>query len=167
MSIPNTFDPFGSQVIEVPFIQPIMTSRTTWSNHPSFGCIIEGNIDGRTNAWASMDGDDTSYTWHWNESSPFDPMRGVIYKFERDLNVSELRLLCTFERQNEVYVFCGEQDNERLLVQLTRQAKSKDDFLIPLNDAKSNRFRVYFNNPTISYTWFYSIVFSATYKEVR
>ena len=43
MSIPSDFDPLAWG--ERRYIQPIMTSLTTWSNEPSFGMRLE-DIDG-------------------------------------------------------------------------------------------------------------------------
>lgn len=43
MSIPNTFRPVcGARETWLPYVQPIMTSATTWSNEPSFGLAWQG-----------------------------------------------------------------------------------------------------------------------------
>ena len=50
MSIPNSFSPMGTlrMMKELPYVQPIMTSATTWSNEPSFGMTVtgEGQVSG-------------------------------------------------------------------------------------------------------------------------
>ena len=40
MSIPNPFRPVCGGANELPYVQPIMTSDTTWSNEPSFGMTL-------------------------------------------------------------------------------------------------------------------------------
>lgn len=49
MSIPTPFNPLGTlgAGVELPYVQPVMTSETTWSNTTgpgaaSFGCVISG-----------------------------------------------------------------------------------------------------------------------------
>lgn len=42
MSIPVSIDPLGTLGAELPYVQPVMTSATTWSNEPSFGVMFSG-----------------------------------------------------------------------------------------------------------------------------
>lgn len=47
MSIPDDFNILGESIDEEKYIQPIMTSPTTWSNTPSFGMAFSPTAYGK------------------------------------------------------------------------------------------------------------------------
>lgn len=58
MSIRTSFNPLGTLGSELPYIQPLMTGPTTWSNTPSFGCTVttlKGN-DNYGKSWEMLGG---------------------------------------------------------------------------------------------------------------
>lgn len=57
MSIPVSIDPLGTLGAELPYVQPAMTSATTWSNEPSFGVTFSGGVfDALLPPWCMMRG---------------------------------------------------------------------------------------------------------------
>lgn len=56
MSIRTSFNPLGTLGAELPYVQPVMTSATTWSNEPSFGIAFSGYELAPGAPWCAMIG---------------------------------------------------------------------------------------------------------------
>lgn len=88
MSIRTSFNPLGTLGGgELPYVQPIMTSKTTWSNEPSFGWDITGLtvIHGSYAPWNAFDSDQSSI-YQWIPAQNGDVDAGVI-AFEQPITL--------------------------------------------------------------------------------
>lgn len=85
MSIPNPFRPVcGEGETWLPYVQPVMTSRNTWSNEPSFGLAWQG-VEGYAdyNDWKCMA--DTKWWW----ANLYTPSTSLL-TFDRQLRIASV-----------------------------------------------------------------------------
>ena len=165
MGIPYRFDPLGTLGAgnELPFVQPVMTSATTWSNEPSFGCAVTGYTTWNP-AWFSMDGDAETYTIFGNGLNAYDASHGIVIALEKPLLLKKITVLCTIETTNEVYLFGGDADNEELLYFGSAGPREKHEFVIALSrNTRYSRYRLFFAHATTPWTWVYELNLDATY----
>lgn len=89
MSIPNPFRPVCGGSKEKPYVQPIMTSATTWSNEPSFGLALQDtNAVAGWESWNAFSG--TQKSWYaGNGGGDFTAT------FEKPLKIERLIVGCT------------------------------------------------------------------------
>lgn len=66
MNIPHAFNPLGNMTdAGMPYIQPYMTGAKTWSNSPSFGCVIEATNAIFGPAYAMFRDENGSGDYYW------------------------------------------------------------------------------------------------------
>lgn len=125
MSIPTPFNPLGTSVgaNEVPFVQPVMTSATKWSNEPSFGCsVLE---DDRTSsyyystyqAWASMGVAPSQYAsaernkmWIRRYAGDY---QYASWLFQKELRFEKIEFVCCFTKSS--YDILGIDSNDETI----------------------------------------------------
>lgn len=86
MSIPHSFDPMGTAAGGlVPFVQPVMTSRDTWSNSPSCGWEVTSAASGfaLAQAWQAL----------------ADPSETAFYPFTAWFQSSTIKLTLKLEKR--------------------------------------------------------------------
>ena len=172
MSIPTSIDPIGTLGGELPYIQPIMTSDTTWSNMEgkgaaSFGCSISGysyvyprwNVLTPRNTSRKPDG-----TYSWYSAASKSP---IIITFEQPIKLKRVEVAQRFS---------SDKTNPNWL-KLTGDGKTILDFVDSDRDWGSQNYRWftcddigYFNVLRIYYAYngsdaqLFPIVLDAVYK---
>lgn len=107
MSIPTSFDPLAWG--ERRYIQPIMTSATTWSNEPSFGMSLTGT-GWRSAPYTAFDGSDGSAWGGYCDEG------GTGYwscmTFEYPLKIVGVQFFNGFNTSPRYYDFYGIEDDD-------------------------------------------------------
>lgn len=120
MSIPDDMSFLGVNP-EIPYIQPVMTSPTTWSNQPSFGLTVEGRGRFGADPWR-MFNPQYSGTQGWsNYGDTPDLITPCVMSFEHPVLIESIMFGNGYNASPRYYNFYAvdEQGNEELLWHLT------------------------------------------------
>lgn len=99
MPIPFKMNPMGTLgVVELPYVQPIMTGYNTWSNKPSFGMTIVTNTNSEQNAiWRAWYPFSATSTYEWvagyDTFETYGRAGYVDWIFAQPLKIDSLQLL--------------------------------------------------------------------------
>lgn len=168
MSIPNTFRPVCGGKSWRPYVQPIMTSNTTWSNTPSFGCSVKvfNSTSVSAESYHVMDGDLSTAIAIFRVSNldPYSTEKYILVEFAKPVLVQDIAVYGRFEAVHDTCVL-GLNEGAADLLYNGHPRPWLEWVQLNINAAKTYRaIKICPLNPSGSYSRIYELKFNALYK---
>lgn len=137
MSIPFDEDPLG-ECLYVDFIQPQMTSNTTWGNKPSFGMSLSAEgADG--DVWKAFDGDAETA---WEGQCPANARITLRAELEHPILMSTIHIRVRSSNTAQFYVYGVDVDGGFALLKPLVLQPALRDFVVKVPESlKNNKYK--------------------------